>query len=93
LENICVWFTFVSINDPENKQLLADTERFAFYYNASKLDHKEVESIPLEQLELALGPEEAKNNEERKNQMISKHRALMMQRHNEFLEIEAQQVC
>jgi hypothetical protein len=25
--------------------------------------------------------------------MISKHRALMMQRHNEFLKIEAQQVC
>ena len=32
----------------------------------------------LEQLELALGPEEAKNDEERKHQMISKHRAQMM---------------
>lgn len=80
----------LSLSQPDSKDLLRDTQKFAYFYGASKIESNQVENLPIEYLEQQLGPDSSqKPEEERKKTLVAKYRSLMMERHARLLENDA----
>ena len=77
----------------DNKALLKDVAKFAYFYNVANIDSQTIESLSKEYIESIVGPDENdQNEEETKKNLIHKYKRFMMSRHSNLLENEAMYV-
>jgi hypothetical protein len=76
-----IYICFYQVH-PENKDLLRDCLKYAYFYGGAKIDSTTLESLSIDYLEQLIGPENPdKSDDEKKKSLIAKSKAQMMERH------------
>lgn len=74
----------------DNKALLKDVAKFAYFYNFANIDSHTIESLSKEYIESIVRPDESdQNEEETKKNLIHNYKRFMITRHSSLLENEA----
>lgn len=83
---ICVYSS-----DPDDKDLLKDIQKFAYFYDAAKIESNYIETLTSDYLESIAGPVETdgKSEEDIKKALVNKYKSFMMARHSHLLENDA----